>query len=70
MALTYEWHKAIKLNYKNTRNNAVIDLGFRTLYMEYESESADVTPKVTNHSHRIRNEHCIISMTVCTLEMA
>jgi hypothetical protein len=24
MELTFEWHKAIKLNYKNTRNNAVI----------------------------------------------
>jgi hypothetical protein len=24
MELTYELHKAIKLNYKNTRNNAVV----------------------------------------------
>jgi hypothetical protein len=62
--------KAIKLNYKNTRNNAVIDLGFQTLYMEDESQSADVILKVTNHSHRIRNEHRIISMKVCSLEMA
>jgi hypothetical protein len=38
--------------------------------MEYESQSAVVTLKVTNHSHRIRNEQCIISMEVCILEMA
>jgi hypothetical protein len=43
---------------------------FQTLYMEYESQSADITLKVTNHSHRIRNEQCIISIKVCSLKMA
>jgi hypothetical protein len=26
MELTYEWHKAIKLNYKNTRTHAIVVL--------------------------------------------
>ena len=31
--LTCEWHKAIKLNYKNSRTNAQLSLGFQALYI-------------------------------------
>ena len=30
--VTCEWHKAIKLNYKNTRTTVVLSLGFQVLY--------------------------------------
>ena len=33
MELTYELHKAIKLNFINASNNAVVSLGFQALYM-------------------------------------
>jgi hypothetical protein len=48
MELTYEWHKAIKLNYKNTRNNALIVRKDSKHYTWHENASADVTLKVVH----------------------
>jgi hypothetical protein len=48
MELTYEWHKAIKLNYKNTRNNAVVIRKDSKHYTWHGNASADVTLQVVH----------------------
>jgi hypothetical protein len=45
MELTYEWHKAIQLNYKNSRNNAVVVRKDSKHYTWHRNASADVTLK-------------------------
>ena len=50
--LTYEWHKAIKLNYKNTRTHVIVVLRVPSTIHETEMPSTDVTWLTTSSPWR------------------
>jgi hypothetical protein len=65
MELTYEWYKAIKLNYKNTRTHVIVVLKSSkhyTLRMPAQSWRHPETAQL------ICELYCLIILTACRLD--